>query len=154
MHTKAEQLRFAMTWSIFRGSPSSRRASAGMISPSLTLMMSPGTRIADSSSFHWPFLRTFYHNKPKSVSPGNDCVAITQQTKSFQHCTLALGARRAMRAAAALPALFSSMKLIVELMMSKVMIPTKSCQSGGFPWKVQEEHPSNPLNPQFQPSTG
>jgi len=40
-----------------------------------------------------------------------------------------------MRAAAALPALFSSMKLIVELMTSKVMIPTKSCQSGGFPCK-------------------
>ncbi|BAT00424.1 Os07g0191250, partial [Oryza sativa Japonica Group] len=38
-----------------------------------------------------------------------------------------------MRAAAALPALFSSMKLIVELMMSSVMMPTKSCQSGGFP---------------------
>jgi hypothetical protein len=47
--------------------------------------------------------------------------------------TLALGARRAMRAAAALPALFSSIKLIVELMTSRVMIPTKSCQSGGFP---------------------
>jgi hypothetical protein len=49
--------------------------------------------------------------------------------------TFALGASRAMRAAAALPALFSSMKLIVELMMSRVIIPTKSCQSGGFPYK-------------------
>lgn len=47
--------------------------------------------------------------------------------------TLALGARRAMRAAAALPALFSSMKLMVELMIRRVIIPTKSCQSGGFP---------------------
>jgi hypothetical protein len=47
--------------------------------------------------------------------------------------TLAFGARRAMSAAAALPALFSSMKLIVELITRRVMIPTKSCQSGGFP---------------------
>jgi hypothetical protein len=31
------------------------------------------------------------------------------------------------------------MKLIVELMMSRVMIPTKSCQSGGFPCKNQEK---------------
>jgi predicted acylesterase/phospholipase RssA len=46
--------------------------------------------------------------------------------------TLALGARRAMRAAAALPALFSSMKLIVELIIRSVIIPTKSCQSGGL----------------------
>lgn len=51
--------------------------------------------------------------------------------------TLALGARRAMRAAAALPALFSSIKLIVELITSKVIIPTKSCQSGGFPYKIR-----------------
>lgn len=47
--------------------------------------------------------------------------------------TLVLGARFAMRAAAALPALFSSIKLIVELMTNKTMIPTKSCQSGGLP---------------------
>jgi hypothetical protein len=47
--------------------------------------------------------------------------------------TLAFGARWAISAAAALPALFSSMKLIVELMSSSVIIPTKSCQSGGFP---------------------
>ena len=53
-----------------------------------------------------------------------------------------------MRAAAALPALFSSMKLIVELMMSRVMIPTKSCQSGGFPCKHHEKDSSNPPNPQ------
>jgi hypothetical protein len=39
-----------------------------------------------------------------------------------------------MSAAAALPALFSSMKLIVELMKSSVTIPTKSCQSGGRPY--------------------
>uniref|UniRef100_A0A2P2JF49 Plasma membrane ATPase 4-like n=1 Tax=Rhizophora mucronata TaxID=61149 RepID=A0A2P2JF49_RHIMU len=38
-----------------------------------------------------------------------------------------------MSAAAALPALFSSMKLIVELINSKTTMPTKSCQSGGFP---------------------
>jgi hypothetical protein len=42
-----------------------------------------------------------------------------------------------MRAAAALPALFSSIKLMVELMMSSVIIPTKSCQSGGFRWKIK-----------------
>jgi hypothetical protein len=48
--------------------------------------------------------------------------------------TLAFGARRAMREAAAFPALFSSIKLIVELMISKVIIPTKSCQSGAFPY--------------------
>ncbi|BAS85830.1 Os03g0689350, partial [Oryza sativa Japonica Group] len=71
-----------------------------MISPSLILMMSPGTRMAASSSVQLPFRRT-----------------------------LAFGARRAMSAAAALPALFSSMKLIVELISSSVMIPTKSCQS-------------------------
>lgn len=47
--------------------------------------------------------------------------------------TLALGARRAIRAAAALPALFSSIKLMVELMIRSVIIPTKSCQSGGLP---------------------
>jgi hypothetical protein len=48
--------------------------------------------------------------------------------------TLVLGANRAIRAAAALPALFSSMKLIVELITNKTMIPRKSCQSGGFPY--------------------
>lgn len=47
--------------------------------------------------------------------------------------TLAFGASRAIRAAAAFPALFSSMKDIVELITSRVMIPTKSCQSGGRP---------------------
>lgn len=47
--------------------------------------------------------------------------------------TFVLGARPAMRAAAALPALFSSMKLMVELMTRRQMIPTKSCQSGGLP---------------------
>jgi len=39
-----------------------------------------------------------------------------------------------MRAAAALPALFSSMNLIVELTISKNRIPKKSSQSGGWPW--------------------
>jgi hypothetical protein len=39
-----------------------------------------------------------------------------------------------MRAAAALPALFSSMKLIVEFTISKNRIPRKSSQSGGWPW--------------------
>jgi hypothetical protein len=38
-----------------------------------------------------------------------------------------------MRAAAALPALFSSMKLIVEFTSSKTRIPRKSSQSGGWP---------------------
>lgn len=57
--TKGDRLQFAITWSILRGSPSRRRASAGMMSPSLTLMMSPGTRMADSTSLHRPSLRTF-----------------------------------------------------------------------------------------------
>lgn len=48
--------------------------------------------------------------------------------------TLVLGARPAIRAAAALPALFSSMKLMVELMINNDNMPTKSCQSGGLPW--------------------
>lgn len=47
--------------------------------------------------------------------------------------TLVFGASLAMSAAAALPALFSSIKLIVELMRSKQVIPTKSCQSGPCP---------------------
>lgn len=47
--------------------------------------------------------------------------------------TLVLGARPAMRAAAAFPALFSSMKLMVALIISSTVIPTKSCQSGGLP---------------------
>lgn len=50
--------------------------------------------------------------------------------------TLVLGARPAMRAAAALPALFSSMKLMVELMINKASMPTKSCQSGGLPCAI------------------
>lgn len=40
--------------------------------------------------------------------------------------TLAFGANRAIRAAAAFPALFSSMKLMVELITSNTRIPTKS----------------------------
>uniref|UniRef100_A0A0A9DC19 Mha2 n=1 Tax=Arundo donax TaxID=35708 RepID=A0A0A9DC19_ARUDO len=74
------------------------------MSPSLMLMMSPGTKIAASCSPHRPSLST-----------------------------LVLGARLAMRAAAALPALFSSMKEMVELITRSTMIPTKSCQSGGLP---------------------
>lgn len=50
--------------------------------------------------------------------------------------TLLLGARPAIRAAAAFPALFSSMKLIVELIMRSTMIPMKSCQSGGLPYNM------------------
>ena len=42
------------TWSIFKGSPSRRRASAGMMSPSLMLIMSPGTNTEASSSLHFP----------------------------------------------------------------------------------------------------
>jgi len=39
-----------------------------------------------------------------------------------------------MRAAAALPTLFSSMNLIVEFTINKNRIPRKSSQSGGWPW--------------------
>jgi hypothetical protein len=39
-----------------------------------------------------------------------------------------------MRAAAALPTLFSSMNLIVEFIISENKIPRKSSQSGGWPW--------------------
>lgn len=70
-----------------------------------------------------------YHGETEISTPSRKT---TQRCKQDPVSTLALGARRAMRAAAALPALFSSMKLIVELMMSRVMIPTKSCQSGGL----------------------
>lgn len=55
--------------------------------------------------------------------------------KSDWH-TFVLGANRAIREAAAFPALFSSIKLIVELIISKQMIPTKSCQSGPSPWNT------------------
>lgn len=61
--------------------------------------------------------------------------------------TFVLGARPAMRAAAALPALFSSMKLMVELIMRRTTTPVKSCQSGGFPYccawivkKIKKHH--------------
>lgn len=43
-----------------------------------------------------------------------------------ERVTLALGAKLAIRAAAALPALFSSIKLILELIISKTTMPTKS----------------------------
>ncbi len=49
--------------------------------------------------------------------------------------TLVFGARWAMRAAAAFPALFSSMKLMVEFTSSKTRIPRKSSQSGGRPYR-------------------
>jgi len=47
--------------------------------------------------------------------------------------TFVLGAKRAIRADAAFPALFSSTKLIVELIINRQIIPTKSCQSGPCP---------------------
>lgn len=47
--------------------------------------------------------------------------------------TLAFGASRAIRAAAAFPALFSSKKLIVELIISSARIPQKSSTSLFFP---------------------
>jgi hypothetical protein len=47
-----------------------------------------------------------------------------------------------MRAAAALPALFSSIKLIVEFTSSKTIIPRKSSQSGGMPCRcVSQSEP-------------
>jgi hypothetical protein len=62
------------------------------------------------------------------------CLFLIQKNKqSPVALTLVLGARLAMRAAAALPALFSSMNEMVELMTRSTMIPTKSCQSGGLP---------------------
>lgn len=42
------------------------------------------------------------------------------------YLTLAFGANLAIRAAAAFPALFSSIKLIVEFMISSATMPTKS----------------------------
>ncbi|URD95349.1 hypothetical protein MUK42_29021, partial [Musa troglodytarum] len=71
----------------------------------------------------------FFHISSKIIQKDSFSFSLFR----IQSVTLALGARRAMSAAAALPALFSSMKLIVELITSKVMIPMKSCQSGGFP---------------------
>jgi len=76
----------------------------------------------------------------ESTHPGN----IEIKQKKDRVDTFAFGASRAMRAAAALPALFSSMKLMVELMTSNVMIPTKSCQSGAFPCTIfQGTSPKN-----------
>lgn len=48
----------SQTWSILKASPSSRRASAGTISPSLILIISPGTNTMASSSFHRPSRKT------------------------------------------------------------------------------------------------
>jgi len=45
-----------------------------------------------------------------------------------------VAAKCAMRLAAALPALFSSRKLIVEFINNTQMIPIKSWQSRGSPW--------------------
>lgn len=50
--------------------------------------------------------------------------------------TFVLGAKWAISAAAAFPALFSSMKLIVEFINSRQIIPKKSCQSGPSPWNI------------------
>ena len=151
----ATRLSVCQTWSILRGSPSRRRASAGTISPSLMLIISPGTRIAASCSPHLPSRRTFTNVLTREVQIYiKQMVSVSQlRTKSTNwytrkqsmtllktssnkqvYQTFAFGARRAMSAAAAFPALFSSMKLIVELITSRVIIPTKSCQSGGFPW--------------------
>ena len=105
------------TWSIFNASPSIRRASAGIMSPSFTLIMSPGTSSAASISIQVPSRSAF-----------------------------ALGASLAMRAAAALPALFSSMKEIVELTSNSRTIPRKSYQSGGSPCSSQNTGFRNILN--------
>jgi hypothetical protein len=57
-------------WSTLKASPSRRRASAGMISPNLMLIMSPGTKIAASSSLHRPSLRTYkFCNKKGELTP-------------------------------------------------------------------------------------
>lgn len=65
-------------------------------------------------------------------SIGNEFLRWMSSTKKH---TFVLGAKWAISAAAALPALFSSIKLIVEFITSKHIIPTKSCQSGPSPWK-------------------
>lgn len=64
------------------------------------------------------------------------CMQVNEQMSLLLLTTFVLGARPAIKAAAALPALFSSMKLMVELMMSNTTIPTKSCQSGGLPYFI------------------
>ncbi|KAG9131730.1 hypothetical protein Leryth_009463, partial [Lithospermum erythrorhizon] len=61
------------------------------------------------------------------------CLGGSNKGNKPTNCHGPPGARPAIRAAAAFPALFSSMKLIVELITSKQTIPTKSCQSGGLP---------------------
>ncbi|GJY92066.1 hypothetical protein Tco_0507848, partial [Tanacetum coccineum] len=62
-----------------------------------------------------------------------------------------------MPSAVALPAMFSSMKPMVEFMINNVEIPMKSCQSGGFPYKLvhdkcysfrSTEFEFNNINPQ------
>jgi hypothetical protein len=58
---------------------------------------------------------------------------LTNLLAQSEWLTLVLGAKRAISAAAAFPALFSSIKLIVELIISRQTIPTKSCQSGPSP---------------------
>lgn len=62
--------------------------------------------------------------------------------------TLVLGASLAIKAAAALPALFSSQKLIVELITNSTKIPIKSCQSGG-----RSCHTKNRKNIRIEPPT-
>lgn len=74
-----------------------------------------------------PYLRFFLYPTKKPLKK------ITSIIIKSSYITFVLRARPAMRAAAALPALFSSTKLMVELMNSKHTIPTKSSQSGGRP---------------------
>ena len=129
METLAANVNCVITWSTFTGSPSSRRASAGMISPSLMLTISPGTKIEASSSCHCPSLKTWRsHPCLNTARPDwNTTVFVYIQTFVFS-------ARRDMRAAAALPALFSSMKLMIELITRRQTIPRKSSQSGPWLW--------------------
>ncbi|KAI9316624.1 hypothetical protein BX666DRAFT_178909 [Dichotomocladium elegans] len=80
-----------------------RRPSAGITSPSLMLITSPGTRPAASIVFHSP-----------------------------SRLTLHSGASASIRALTALPAWRSSKKPIKELASSSSTIPTKSGQSGAL----------------------
>lgn len=61
----------------------------------------------------------------------NEIIGLHEESKFLRNKyasrqTLAFGASRAIRAAAAFPALFSSIKLMVELIISKAKMPTKS----------------------------
>lgn len=142
-------LRDIRTWSILQGSPSRRRASAGTMSPNLMLIMSPGTRISASCSDHLPSRRTCARvetnqnrgqMKPVEVSLVWRFEERWIQCWAWRIATFVFGASLAISEAAALPALFSSMKLMVELITNSVKIPIKSCQSGGFPCKMWIAH--------------